>query len=164
MTWCWQVPEPASCELYTGGYLFSTLYRLYRSGYRGNGLYITPNAVSIPREFKELFLALPLDVQQNITNRIWNGGEEYNEVIVRNNHPVIPLSLRFLFAIYGRLKSATSLVVPAGTGMWKGDKISRTEYRFVFGAPDLRARPLIPDFMDQKPMYTNPIDFRMICL
>jgi len=164
MTWCWQVPEPVRHELYSGGYLFSALYRLFRSGYWGYGLYITPNRVTIPREFKELFLALPLDLQQNITNRIWNGGEEYKEIIIRRNHPVLPLSLKFIFSVYGRLKDATSLIVPAGMGMWKGDKISRIEYRFVFGEPDFRARPLLPDFIDRNPVYTNPIDFSMLCL
>lgn len=72
-------------------------------------MYITPNEVNIQREFKELFIALPLELHQNITNKIWNGGEEYNAIIVGENHHVIPLSLRFLFSMYGRPKSTTLL-------------------------------------------------------
>lgn len=164
MTWCWQVTDLTKHELYTGAYLFSALYRLFRAGYQGNGLYITPNKVNIPREFKESFLSLPLDLQQNIVNRIWNEGKEYNEVIVRNNHPVLPLSLKFLFAIYGRLKYTTSSVTPPGIGAWTGGKISKNEYKFVFGKPDLRARPLIPDFIDQNPLYSTIVDFTMLGL
>ena len=148
MTWCWQVTGTFDEDLYSKGYLFSALYRLFRAGYWGNGLYITPNRVSIPREFRELFLTLPLDIQENIVNRIWNAGKEYSEIIVRNNHPVIPLSLKFLFSLYGRLKHTTTPIIPRGFGAWNGGKISRTEYRFVYGKPDTNARPLLPDFID----------------
>ena len=48
--------------------------------------------------------------------------------------------------------------------MWERGKISRIEYKFVFGKPYFKAKLLIPNFIDQKPLYTNPIDFLMICL
>lgn len=133
MTWCWQATYLTKHQLFARAYLFSTLYRFFRAGYQGNGLYLTPTKVSIPRRFKELFLSLPLDLQQNVANRIWNKGQGYNEIIVRDNHRVLPLSLEFLFAIYGRLKYTTSLITPLGIGMWIGSKISIREYDLFLG-------------------------------
>ena len=162
MEWCWQVPESAKLKIYSGGYLFSALYRFFRFTYHGNGITIAPE-VALPKEFIDKFVALPLDLQRDITNRIWNQGKGYRRVIVKDNSPVLPLSLWFLFCVYGRLRSVTSKVVPPVDGTWQGTKVSRTEYKFVFGRPNYRATPFIPDFMDRNPLYFNPIDFRMIC-
>lgn len=164
MSWCWQVPDSDRHKIYSGGYLFSALYRFFRFSYHGNGIYITPEDVTIPKEFAKLFVALPLDLQRNITDRIWNGGEEYRRVIVDRNLPVLPLSLRFLFLVYRKWEHVTSKVVPPVDGTWQGTKLSRTEYKFVFGKPNYRATPFIPDFMDRNPLGLNPIDFRTICL
>jgi hypothetical protein len=163
MEWCWQVSDSAKHKIYSGGYLFSALYRFFRFSYHGNGIYITPD-VALPKDFIESFVALPLELQRDITNRIWNNGKGYRRVIVDNNSPVLPLSLRFLFSVYGRLKHITSEVVPPVDGTWQGTKLSRTEYKFVFGKPNLRATPFIPDFIDRNPLYFNPVDFRTICL
>ena len=165
MTWCWQVVDSEGNDLfYRKGYLFSALYRFFRSGYWGNGLYISPNKSTIPREFKELFLCLPIDLQQNITDRIWNEGKGYNTVIVRNNHPVIPLSLKFLFSLYGRNKQESPLVKSLGLGAWNGGKISKSEYQFEYGKSDPSARSLVPDFIDRNPLYSTTVDFKMLCL
>ena len=99
MTWCWQVTNSIKHELYSRGYLFFALYRLNWLGYRRNGLYITSNEVNNLREIEEPFLVLLLDVQWGVANRIWNERNKYNEVILRDNHPVIPISLNFLFCI-----------------------------------------------------------------
>lgn len=164
MTWCWQITGTCDEDLYSKGYLFATLYRLFRAGYYGNGLHITPNNVNIPKGFKELLLNLPLEIQENIVNKIWNEGKGYNTIIVRNNHPVIPLSLKFLFSLYGRVKHLTTPIIPRGFGAWKGGKISRTEYRFTYGKPEPNARVLLPDFIDRNPLYSTIVDFKMLCL
>lgn len=164
MEWCWQVPDSDKQKIYSGGYLFSALYRFFRFTYYGNGIHITPEDVTLPKEFIERFVNLPLELQRDITNRIWNKGKGYRRVIVDNNSPVLPLSLWFIFIIYGRLKRITSEVVPPVDGTWQGTKLSMTEYKFVFGKPNLRATPFIPDFMDRNPLYFNPVDFRTICL
>lgn len=164
MSWCWQVSDSDQHKIYSGGYLFSALYRFFRFSYHGGGIYITPEDITIPKEFTELFVALPLDLQRNITDIIWNGGKGYRRVIVDRNLHVLPLSLKFLFSIYGRLKHITSEVVPPVDGTWQGTKLSRTEYKFVFGRPNLRATPFIPDFLDRNPLYFNPVDFRKLCL
>ena len=125
MEWCWQVPDSAKHKIYSKGYLFSALYRFFRFSYHGNGIYITPN-VALPKEFIELFVALPLDLQRTITNYIWNNGKGYRRAIVDNNSHVLPLPLKFLFYVYGRLKKITSEVVPLVDGTWQGTKLSRT--------------------------------------
>lgn len=90
MTWCCKVTDLDKHDLYSRGYLFSTLYIFFRLGYQSNGLYITPNEVNIPKKFRELFFTLPLDLQQNVVKRTWNEGGYYNKVIVRDNHPILP--------------------------------------------------------------------------
>lgn len=70
MVWCWQVIDLTKHELHAGAYLFSVLYRFFRVGYQGNGIYLTPNEVNIPKELKESFFSLPLELQQNVINRI----------------------------------------------------------------------------------------------
>jgi hypothetical protein len=121
MEWCWQVPESAKLKIYSGGYLFSALYRFFRFTYHGNGISIAPE-VALPKEFIDRFVALPLDLQRDITNRIWNQGKGYRRVIVKDNSPVLPLSLWFLFCVYGRLRSVTSKVVPQLTVRGKEPK------------------------------------------
>jgi len=118
MEWCWQVPDSAKYKIYLGEYLFSTLYRFFCFNYHGNGIYIRHVDVTFPKEFIELFVALPLDLQRNITNIIWNNGKGYKRVIVDNNIHVLPLSFRILFSIYGRLKSVTSKVIPPVNRTW----------------------------------------------
>ena len=165
MEWCWQVPESDKLKIYSGGYLFSALYRFFRLTYHGDGFYITPERVTFPKEFIERFVALPLDLQREITNRIWNQGKGYRQVIINDNSPALPLSLWFLFCVYGRLKSVTSEVVPPVDGTWQGTKVSRTKYKFVFGRPNYRVTPFIPDFMHREPLhlYLYSIDFKTIC-
>ena len=145
MEWCWQVPESGKLKIYSGGYLFSALYRFFRFTYHGHGIYITPENVTLPKEFIERFVALPLDLQRDITNRIWNQGKGYRRVVVDNNLPVLPLSLWFLFCVYGRLRSVTLKVVPPIDGTWQGTKVSKTKYKFVFGRPNYKATPFILD-------------------
>jgi hypothetical protein len=43
----------------------------------------------MPREFNDLLLTLPLEIQENTVNKICNGGKEYTEIIERNNHPFL---------------------------------------------------------------------------
>jgi hypothetical protein len=165
MEWCWQISESNVFEVCSGPYLFSALYRFFRLTYYRDGNCIKLEKVTLPKEFIERFVALPLDLQCDITNRIWNQGEEYRKVIVKNNIPVLPLSLWFLFSIYGRLKSVTSRVVPPVDGTWQGTKMSRKKYKFVFRNPNHRATPFILDFMQQEPalLYLHPIRFSTIC-
>ena len=85
MSWCWQVPDSDRHKIYLGEYLFSALYRFFHFSYHENGIYITSKDVTIPKEFTELFVALPLDLQRNITDRIWNKGKGYRRVIVDRN-------------------------------------------------------------------------------
>ena len=72
-------------DLYVGGYLFVASCKLFWVGYCGNGLFITPNRIATPKGFKDLFLTLPLDIHENIANRIWSDGKDYNIVTIRNN-------------------------------------------------------------------------------
>jgi hypothetical protein len=164
MEWCWQITEANACQIYSGPYLFSALYRFFRLTYFGDGNCIKPKKVILPKEFIERFVALPLDLQCDITNIIWNTGEEYRRVIVKDNIAVLPLSLWFLFSIYGRLKRETSTVVPPVDGTWQGTKMSRKKYKFVFRSPNHRATPFIPDFMQREPaeLYLHPIRFSTI--
>ena len=127
MEWCWQVPDSDKLKIYSRGYLFSALYRFYHFNYYGNGIYIRPVDVTLPKEFIESFVVLPLTLQCNITNRICNNGKGYRRIIIDNNTHVLPLSLRFLFSIYGRLKGITLKVVTPVNGTWQGTKLSRTK-------------------------------------
>ena len=165
MEWCWQISESNALEVYSGPYLFSALYRFFRLAYHGDGIRVKHERVPAPKEFIKRFVALPLDLQWNITNRVWDQGEEYRKVIVKNDIPVLPFSLWFLFCIYGRLKSVTSRIVPPVDGTWQGIKLSRKKYKFIFRSPNHRATPFIPDFMQQEPvqLYLHPIKFSMIC-
>jgi hypothetical protein len=108
-----------SIDIHGGGYLFSALYRFFRFSYYGEGIYITPEDVTIPKEFTQLFMALPLDLQHNIIDIIWNRERGSRRVIFDRNTLVLPLSLKFLFSVYERLKHIiTSEVVPLVDGTW----------------------------------------------
>lgn len=100
-------------------------------------------------------------------NQIWNERRGYRQVIVDNNTPVLPVSLRFLFCLR-KIEDVASELVPSIDGTWQGTKLSKIEYKgaklFVFSRPKLKATPFIPDFMHGNPLYFNPVDFRTICL
>ena len=61
---CWQVPDSAKHKIYSEGYLLLALYRLFRFTYYGNGIYITLKDVTLPKEFIEQFVDLPLELQR----------------------------------------------------------------------------------------------------
>ena len=68
MEWCWQIPYSDKQKIYSGGYLFSALYILFRFTYYGKGIYITHEDVTLPKEFIERFVELALELQRDITN------------------------------------------------------------------------------------------------
>lgn len=53
-------------------------------------------------------------------------------MLVKDSHPIIPMSLKFLFALYGCLENKTLLMTLVGIGAWIQGKISSTKYRFFF--------------------------------
>jgi hypothetical protein len=67
-----------------------------------------------------------------IANKIWQEGKNHNKMLVKDNHPIIPMSLKFLFALYGCLENKTLLMTLVGIGAWIQGKISSTKYRFFF--------------------------------
>jgi hypothetical protein len=69
-------------EVYKEPHLFTALHRFYKESFWGVGIHIGPNHPIYPKIFLANFLNLPTHLQVKISEKIWNNGEGFNEVVI----------------------------------------------------------------------------------
>ena len=113
-TFPWEITKEVLSDFFSGPYLFSALYRVYKGAYYGQGFQFYGAHPKIDKTFKEKFERLPLEIKQLILNKVWDKGEGFNEVIVKNKILYLKYQLHFLFAQYGRIKFQTQPLISKG--------------------------------------------------
>ena len=122
----WEVTNENLKGFFEGPYLFSTLYRVYREGYFGQGFQLDRKLPEqIHKEFYDRFAQLPLDLKAKILSKLWDQGKTYNHLIVCKGELYLPIEFQFLFAQYGRLKRFTQPIISMGCGAWNGRSIEK---------------------------------------
>ena len=160
----WEISKGALSDFFSGPYLFSALYRVYRGAYYGQGFQFYGAHPKIDETFKEKFVQLPLEIKQLILNKVWNKGEGFNEVIVKNKILYLKYQLQFLFAQYGRIEFQTQPLISKGVGVWNGYKFDREIYIFNYDKLNTRSRVFIPDFLSKDPEVPMSVAFELLCL
>lgn len=165
----WEVNSERVNQFFTGPYLFSALYRVFKGAYFGHGFQLSGKLPTTIENFQNLFDALPLEIRGLILSKIWNNGDGFNSLIVLNGELILPPILHFLFSQYGRIKTSTQPIITKRCGAWNGSQIggkftirNRT-YEFKYGIPNLKSRFLIPEFLNSETNNSFAISYGLLC-
>jgi hypothetical protein len=159
----WEVTKENLNNFFRGSHLFSALYRVYRGAYYGQGFQLNGSPLKVSISFQESFDQLPIELKRSILSKIWQSGENFNELRVYKGELLLPLQPHFLFAQYGRLKDITQPLISKGCGAWNGYPLKKSVYTFKYGPPNLKNKVLIPDFLNRDPYRPNSISFGLLC-
>jgi hypothetical protein len=163
-TFPWEISKEVLSDFFSGPYLFSALYRVYKGAYYGQGFQFYGAHPKTDESFKEKFTQLPLEIKQLILNKVWNKGEGFNEVIVKKKTLYLKYQLHFLFSQYGRLKFQTQPLISKSIGVWNGYKFNRETYIFAYSKLNFQTKVFFPDFLSKDPEIPVSVAFELLCI